>query len=329
MPSPDSAIRFEYKSGSVWYTYDSNIDPIKDGEKYTEPFIPTQSGELYFKAKFLWAESERGQYYIKTYDDVQKEAGLSVGDLPEESIQEPVEVDRDILEDNKIIETTEISQDYMPDEDHPPNLITWGWGDTSEGNQGRSSYTIDEINELSQSGNWDKIVFNSISNSNIGDERNFVAARLDDENNDGKINIWNNNLIEVEAGKTYLVRLYGHNNSPYGNDAIAEDVQAEFLVPNDSGRTIVINGMIKSSNANPDRYWDSVVLTSKNRFHLEPVEGSALMENNGIGAGGGVELPMDIVNGWVDVGFDELDGKIPGCYKYDFYITVAFKVVGD
>ena len=50
------------------------------------------------------------------------------------------------------------------------------------------------------------------------------------------------------------------------------------------------------------------------------------MENNGIGSGG-IMLDDQIVNDWTRIGYDELDGRIPGCYKYDSYITVKMKPV--
>lgn len=198
-------------------------------------------------------------------------------------------------------------------------------GGTSEGGQGRKSYTVEDINNGLLG---EQIVFDSISNSTIGDEKNFVGERIAGKD-EGDYNYWNSNLIEVETGKEYYIRLYGHNNSPFAYEAIADDVKAMYMLPQGSGRTIVVNGQISSSNADPDRYWDSVVLTCKDRFHLEYMEGSALLENNGIGAGGGINLSDDIIKGWVNVGYDALDGKIPGCYKYDFYITIRVRAVAD
>ena len=140
-------------------------------------------------------------------------------------------------------------------------------------------------------------------------------------------NIWKSNYIEVEPDNEYYIRIYGHNNNPGGYEAIAEDGRVKFIIPPESGRTIVVEGQIASSNAEPDRYWDDVVLSCKDRFRLEYIEGSAHLENNEIGAGSGVTLSDDVANSWVMVGYNALDGEIPGCYKYDFYITFKVKVV--
>ena len=80
-----------------------------------------------------------------------------------------------------------------------------GWGDNSGG---RPSYTIDQINEGVLN---DKIIFNSISNGDIGNEKNFVGARVD--MNAGKDNVWNANEITVEDNQIYIIRAYIHNNS--------------------------------------------------------------------------------------------------------------------
>jgi hypothetical protein len=185
------------------------------------------------------------------------------------------------------------------------------------------SYTLDQVNAGALG---DEIVFNSISDSVIGDEKNFVGARLDDGNHGAK-NVWNGNVLEVTPGNTYLIRLYGHNNSPLGYGAVAKGVNAQFIVPTGAGRSVVVHGLLRSDNADPQEYWDGVVLTCDTRFHLEVVEGSPLIENNG--AVGGSTLPMQVVNGWTRIGYDDLDGNIPGCYQYAFYLSIKVRVVAD
>lgn len=93
--------------------------------------------------------------------------------------------------------------------------IVSAWGDNTNG---RKTYTLDQINNGDLG---DTIVFNSIKDDtlpagNIKDERNFVAARDAATGNNGVNNVWENNEITVEEGKTYIVRLYVHNNNPKG-----------------------------------------------------------------------------------------------------------------
>ena len=182
--------------------------------------------------------------------------------------------------------------------------IVSAWGDNGGG---RPSYTIDQINDGVLG---DKIVFNSISNSVIGDEKNFVGAREDTGINAGIDNVWDGNEINVEEGKTYLVRLYVHNNSPKGEEKIAKDVTTTFSVPGTTGKSVEVNGYISSSNATPSEYWDYVTFKSDRNFYLDYVEGSALLENNGVGANGGVKLSDNIIssNG-VKIGYKSLNGQ--------------------
>lgn len=206
--------------------------------------------------------------------------------------------------------------------------LSLAWGDNGGG---RRSYTINQINS-GILGN--KITFNSISDSVIGDEKNFVGARENTGINAGANNVWNGNDITVEDGKEYLVRLYVHNNSPLGMGAISENTRVAFNIPTESSRQVQVNGFIFSDNATPSEYWDYVNFNSDHAFHLEYVYGSALLENNGIGAGGGIQLSDKIVtkaaseNG-VQIGYDKLDGRVPGCYEYASYVSIKVKVVYD
>ena len=225
-------------------------------------------------------------------------------------------------------------------------IKSFAWGDNGGG---RPDYTIDEINngaigatEISDGENYKEsdnypgtIVFNSISDSVIGHEKNFVGARECFQRADGtwigatKETIWNANEIEVTDGQTYIIRAFVHNNNPNGEDAVAEDTKVEFIVPTDSSKEIEVNGIISSSNATPSRYWDHVTFKSSNPFHLEYIENTAWLENNGIGRGG-IQLSDDVLkSGGTLIGYDKLDGRIPGCYQYDGAVTIKVKAVFD
>lgn len=206
-----------------------------------------------------------------------------------------------------------------------PSLVS-AWGNDGAP---RRSYTINQIN-YGALGN--KITLNSISDSVIGDEKNFVGAREDTGQNLGADNIWEGNQIHVEDGKDYLVRLYVHNNNPNGEAAVAENVKVAFDIPEESSTRIQVNGFITSSNTTPSKYWDYVDFVADQPFHLEYDWGSALLENNGIGQNGGIQLSDDIVKaatGGVLIGYNQLNGKVPGCYTYDNFVGVRVKAVYD
>ena len=222
-------------------------------------------------------------------------------------------------------------------------MPAYAWGDNIGG---RDTYSLQEVNEGALG---DTITFNSISFQDsdytwykeatgedlpsgiITEEVNFVGARVVGENQGAK-NVWNGNEIKAVDGEFYYIRLYVHNNNPGGYDAVAEDAKVAFNIPQESAASIRVNGYITSSNAYPSEYVDYVDFVAERPFHLEYVYGSALLENNGIGADGGIQLSDDIAaseSGGVLIGYDELDGRVPGGYEYASYTTIMVKVVYD
>lgn len=208
-----------------------------------------------------------------------------------------------------------------------------GWADS---NGGRNSYTIDEINHDSLK---DNVVLNSISDSKIGHEFNFVGAKK----NDGITSKFNANEIIAEENMTYIVRLYVHNNSPKGYDRIAEDVNIRFSVSDtvkvtgddvsldtfhsDNGYyAAAVHGYITSSNANPSTYSDGVKFVSNKPFHLEYIPNTACYYNCAIGENGYM-LDDSITEDYIPIGYEKMDGRIPGCYQYDSVSRIIVKPV--
>lgn len=192
-----------------------------------------------------------------------------------------------------------------------PALVS-AWGDSANG---RPSYTLDQINNGDLG---DTITFNSISNGKIGDEKNFVGAKVAGTT----VETWNANTINVKDGETYTIRLFVHNNSPKGMDAIAKDVKATFQVPTTAAKTQTIIGYLDSSNATPTRYWDEVKLVADENIYLEYVDGSAEYSNNN----GTFKLSDDVIHTGATLGFTSMNGEIPGCYGYAGVVTINVKV---
>ena len=220
----------------------------------------------------------------------------------------------------------------------------------------RELYTLQEVNENALN---EKITFNSIKladsdaewyknktgkdlpSTMLTNETNFVGAREDTGVNSALTNLWNGNEITAEDGKTYIIRLYVHNNSPYGEEAISENTQVRFYIPYGSSDTITVDGWLKSDNAEPNIYLDDVVFKSIDGqpFHLDYVYGSALLENGNCASGSGIQLTDNITNQgnetgniddeWTKIGYYDLDGRIPGCYEYVNYVSIKVKVVYD
>ena len=126
----------------------------------------------------------------------------------------------------------------------PAGLVN-AYGDNSGLPDYRPVYTLDEVNAGKLG---DTITFNSISKGGkIGDERNFVGAKL----TSGNADVYNGNEINVEDGQTYTIRLYVHNNSPKDVDAIAKGVTVRYSLPSTVAKEHDIFGYINSSNAKP------------------------------------------------------------------------------
>ena len=191
-------------------------------------------------------------------------------------------------------------------------VMVKAWGDS---NDGRPSYTLDQINNGDLG---DTITFNSISNGKIGDEKNFVGAKVAGAN----VSTWNANTINVKDGETYTIRLFVHNNSPKGMDAIAKGVKATFSIPTTVAKSQTIIGYIDSSNATPKRYWDEVTLNASENIYLEYVDGSAKFNNNK----GDFKLPNEVITSGATLGYTSMNGEIPGCYEYSGVVTIDVKV---
>lgn len=183
--------------------------------------------------------------------------------------------------------------------------LVWAWGPS------RPSFTIEKP--------ADYIIFNSITNNPVigGDEKDFVGIREVGSNAN-----WTNNM-KVQNGKEYYVRIYVHNNAASNLNLVAENVVAKLNVPTTTAKTVTVQGQISASNAKPNTVWDEATFSSDNDFNLAYVAGSALFENNGMGT---TKLPDSIVNNTgAKLGYDKLDGKIPGCFQYAGYVTVKVK----
>lgn len=176
----------------------------------------------------------------------------------------------------------------------------------------------------------DTIVFNSLSDGVIGNEKQFVGIREDIGLHEGKNNIWHPDYIDAFANHVYLIRLYIHNNNPNGLHAIAKNVKASFQVPTGSGHQIRITGQFESSNAVPSKYSAKIVFRNDSiKFHLEYIPGTARLENNGIGKLPGLKISDDIISDGVLVSYDAMNGDVPGGFQYANYISIRVKAVAD
>ena len=164
------------------------------------------------------------------------------------------------------------------------------------------------------------VTFNSITNNpNIGDERNFVGIR-----EVGSSNVWYDDMT-VKEGKEYFVRMYVHNNAAANLNLVAENVTAKFNLPTTTAKSIQVQGFVNSSNAKPVEVYDHANFNSDKNFNLAYIKNSLKYENNAFGAAG-TTLPESIfTSAGAKLGYNKLDGKIPGCFQYAGYVTFKVK----
>jgi uncharacterized repeat protein (TIGR01451 family)/LPXTG-motif cell wall-anchored protein len=174
------------------------------------------------------------------------------------------------------------------------------------------------------------VTFNSITdNPTHGDERNFVQIKEASAAN----STYGEN-VTLTPGKEYEVYVYYHNNASSNlNDensqfkGIAKDAFMRVQMPATvaAGEKARITGFVGASNANPAQVWDEAYGTSASAVALRYVPDSAVIHSNG--AVNGKKLPNNLYTTGTPLGYDALNGNLPGCNEFAGYVTFKFKVV--
>lgn len=167
------------------------------------------------------------------------------------------------------------------------------------------------------------VTFNSITNNpEVGDERNFLVIKDAANTNAGG---WQDTM-NAEAGKEYLVRVYVHNDAASNLNLKATNTRVKVNVPNTTGKSVDLGGFVTADNAEPKEVWDTAKFTSNSDFNVTYVAGSAKLYNNHFGQTGATLSDSIVTNTGALVGYDKLDGIVPGCIEYAGYVTFKVKV---
>ena len=185
----------------------------------------------------------------------------------------------------------------------PAALFAWG--------PSRPTYTIDKPAT--------EVTFNSITNNpHIGDERNFVGIR-----EEGTTDKWKDE-ITAQPGKSYVVRMYVHNNAAANLNKTAENVNAMFNLPTKTAKSLDVFGYLTSSNASPKQVYDHATFNNTEDFNLAYQKNSLKYYNNA--NGNGFTIPETVFTSTgAKLGYKQMDGKIPGCFEYAGYLTFVVK----
>lgn len=170
----------------------------------------------------------------------------------------------------------------------------------------------------------DKVTFNSITNSDYGDERNFVLVKDAANTASGG---WSDQ-VNVADGKEYLVRVLVHNNAADNLNLYAKNTRISASVPTTTGTSVTVAANVIADNADPKKVWDEAVLKSDKKFNIAYVAGSANYYTNAVPKG--MKLADSIVtSAGAPVGYDKLDGNVRGCFQYSGIATFKVKVQGE
>jgi uncharacterized repeat protein (TIGR01451 family) len=167
----------------------------------------------------------------------------------------------------------------------------------------------------------DHITFNSITdNPVVGDERAFLSAAGYGSNS------YSDPLNNVKDGDVITLRVYYHNNAASNLNLVATNTKVRIALPTGTAATQQVTGYISADNATPQVVTDTLDVTATNNssFELSYVAGSARLDNNVFT--NGVTLPDSIVSTGTLIGYDQLNGRLPGCSEYSGWITLKVKV---
>ena len=167
----------------------------------------------------------------------------------------------------------------------------------------------------------DHITFDSITNNPVaGDERFFLKGALPGASK------YTDPVTGAQDGQEITLEMYVHNNAASNLNLKAKDVTVRVALPQGSKQEQVITGFINSSNSAPKEIFDTLNVTGaqKGFFELQYVPGSATLTNNHFKSG--VKLSDSIVTSGAKVGFDSLNGVIPGCAEFSGWVTLRVKV---
>jgi uncharacterized repeat protein (TIGR01451 family) len=170
-------------------------------------------------------------------------------------------------------------------------------------------------------------VFNSFINTpSYGDERYFTDGYRTDR---GKASTADTISDVTEGSKQVVIRMYVHNNANQNTNAsgkgVAHNTKVKLELPTTSGSSLQAVGAISASNATPGEVSDTVYMTAKRSFKVAYVPGSAkLLRNTSSYA-----LSDSIVTSGAPIGYNSMNGELPGCFDYAALVEVTVNIIPD
>lgn len=168
------------------------------------------------------------------------------------------------------------------------------------------------------------ITFNSITNNpKQGDERGFLRVKESTAPDSAF-----GDKVSLVPGKEYTVYVYYHNNAAENYNLVALNTYAKVEIPSvvkkgsDGTKSV---GYVGASNAKPTQVWDDIEFANKTNadIALRYIPGSATIHN--FGATNGAKISDQIVGTGAPLGYNSLNGELPGCNQYAGYVIFNVK----
>jgi len=182
-------------------------------------------------------------------------------------------------------------------------------------------------------GSMDGPVFNSfINNPAYGDERNFTRIATATPGS-APNTVSYTETANVTPGQEYWVRTYVHNDANqnlnganFDGPSVARDTKVRVAIAQGASNAVDVMTYVTAQNAKPTKIWDTATLANGSQaFSVSYVPGSATLYN-GVHQNG-TPLPDAITSAdGTPVGYNQMDGNLPGCFDYSAFVYVKVKV---
>ena len=162
-----------------------------------------------------------------------------------------------------------------------------------------------------------------------GDERAFFDVRKQENMNK---DAYDDVLHNVSDGSKKLVlRTYIHNGANQStNDSgkgVAKDTKVRIDIPEGANHAMRARSYISISNPAPGypaEVTDTAEMVDYKGFSLDYVEGSARVYN--AANPGGSQLSDNVVGAGTKIGYDQMNGNLPGCFEFQTFVEITVEV---
>jgi hypothetical protein len=168
----------------------------------------------------------------------------------------------------------------------------------------------------------DHITFNSITdNPTVGDERTFLEGAIVPA-------AWSDPVNGVKDGDVVALKLYFHNDAKASLGLVATNTTVKVVLPAGSAADQAVTGYVRADNATPVEVYDAVNISSLGgkSFTMAYIPGSAKLVNNVFPGPNGIVLSDSIVTTGALVGYDALNGRVPGCDQYSGWVYLKVRI---